>query len=257
MILSLRAWRAQRAARRDAAPARPRCCGSWPGLERPTSGRAADRRSGRHRRAGAPAQRGDGVPAVHQLSLAERIRKHRLAAAHRAVEGQGDSRASRSRLPRRCGSTPFLDRLPAQLSGGQQQRTALARALAKDAELLLLDEPLVNLDYKLREELRDELADLFAQAANDGRLRDDGAAGGVAARRAHSGARAKDACCSSDRTADVFRRPATLAAARAFSDPPLNVMPSRVDPNALRRRGRTTDCDCHCRRDVCSRAGAR
>jgi glycerol transport system ATP-binding protein len=52
---------------------------------------------------------------------------------------------------------PFLDRLPAELSGGQQQRVALARALAKKAPLMLLDEPLVNLDYKLREELRDEL----------------------------------------------------------------------------------------------------
>ena len=41
----------------------------------------------------------------------------------------------------------FLDRLPAELSGGQQQRVALARALAKGAPLMLLDEPLVNLDW--------------------------------------------------------------------------------------------------------------
>lgn len=51
----------------------------------------------------------------------------------------------------------MLDRLPLQLSGGQQQRTAIARALVKQADLVLMDEPLANLDYKLREELREEL----------------------------------------------------------------------------------------------------
>lgn len=55
----------------------------------------------------------------------------------------------------------LLTRLPAELSGGQQQRTAIARALAKSAKLVLLDEPLANLDYKLREELRTELREYF------------------------------------------------------------------------------------------------
>ena len=56
----------------------------------------------------------------------------------------------------------MLKRMPSELSGGQQQRVAIARALVKDADLVLLDEPLANLDYKLREELRDELPKLFA-----------------------------------------------------------------------------------------------
>ena len=57
----------------------------------------------------------------------------------------------------------LLTRTPDQLSGGQQQRVALARAFAKRARLVLLDEPLANLDYKLREELRSELPRLFAE----------------------------------------------------------------------------------------------
>ncbi|MEM7525935.1 MAG: ABC transporter ATP-binding protein, partial [Pseudomonadota bacterium] len=57
---------------------------------------------------------------------------------------------------------PMLKRRPQELSGGQQQRTALARAIVKESDLVLLDEPLANLDYKLREELRDQLPELFA-----------------------------------------------------------------------------------------------
>ena len=78
------------------------------------------------------------------------------------LRGEKEHRRARARAGRALHIEPFLDRLPAELSGGQQQRVALARALAKNAPLMLLDEPLVNLDYKLREELRDELTQLFA-----------------------------------------------------------------------------------------------
>ncbi len=124
--------------------------------------------------------------------------------------------------------TPFLDRRPAELSGGQQQRTALARALAKDAGLLLLDEPLVNLDYKLREELRAELLQLlrvrnttvvYATTEPQEALQLGGNVVVMEAGRV----------VQTGPTLQVFSRPASLAAARAFSDPPLNVLPARFD----------------------------
>ncbi|CAN0601419.1 unnamed protein product, partial [Ectocarpus sp. 12 AP-2014] len=56
------------------------------------------------------------------------------------------------------GLTEFLHRKPAALSGGQRQRVAMARALAKDSSIFLFDEPLSNLDAKLRGQMRAELA---------------------------------------------------------------------------------------------------
>jgi glycerol transport system ATP-binding protein len=116
---------------------------------------------------------------------------------------------------------PMLQRKPAELSGGQQQRTAIARALVKDSDMILLDEPLANLDYKLREELRDELPRIFADrncivvyattepseallfgghtaTLNEGRVTQFGPTG------------------------QIYRNPRDLISAQVFSDPPLN-----------------------------------
>ena len=118
---------------------------------------------------------------------------------------------------------PFLKRLPAELSGGQQQRVALARALAKNAPLMLLDEPLVNLDYKLREELRDELSQLFASGESTvvyatTEPTEALLLGGYTA--------VMDAgeLLQYGPTAEVFHRPKSIRVARAFSDPPMNLI---------------------------------
>lgn len=121
----------------------------------------------------------------------------------------------------------FLDRYPAELSGGQQQRVALARALAKQAPLMLLDEPLVNLDYKLREELRDELGQLFAAGDSTVVYATTEPAealllGGYTA--------VLDAgeLLQYGPTAEVFHAPRSLRVARAFSDPPMNLIPAET-----------------------------
>ncbi|WP_064576048.1 ABC transporter ATP-binding protein [Cupriavidus gilardii] len=117
----------------------------------------------------------------------------------------------------------LLERHPAELSGGQQQRVALARALAKGAPLMLLDEPLVNLDYKLREELREELAQLFAQgdATVIYATTEPGEAlllGG------HTAVLDAGELLQYGPTAEVFHYPDSLRVARAFSDPPMNLI---------------------------------
>ncbi|WP_292895706.1 ABC transporter ATP-binding protein [Nitratireductor sp.] len=119
--------------------------------------------------------------------------------------------------------TPHLGRTPLELSGGQQQRTALARAMVKEARLVLLDEPLANLDYKLREELRAELPKIFA------------ASGAIFVYATTEPSEAlllggNTATLSQGRltqfgpTIDVFRKPVDLVTARTFSDPPLNTV---------------------------------
>ncbi|MEA2944329.1 MAG: glycerol transport system ATP-binding protein, partial [Bradyrhizobium sp.] len=118
---------------------------------------------------------------------------------------------------------PYLNRTPLQLSGGQQQRTAIARALVKGADLVLLDEPLANLDYKLREELRTELPRIFE------------ASGAIFVYATTEPSEAlllggRTICMwegevlQAGDTSKVYRRPDTIRVAQVFSDPPLNIV---------------------------------
>jgi glycerol transport system ATP-binding protein len=117
----------------------------------------------------------------------------------------------------------FLDRYPAELSGGQQQRVALARALAKGAPLMLLDEPLVNLDYKLREELRDELSALFSEGGSTV-IYATTEPGEALLLGGYTAVMDKGELLQYGPTAEVFNKPKSLRVARAFSDPPMNLL---------------------------------
>lgn len=117
----------------------------------------------------------------------------------------------------------LLNRKPLELSGGQQQRCALARALVKDAGLVLLDEPLANLDYKLREELRSEIPKIFKEA------------GSIVV---YATTEPEEALLLGGNTAtlwegrvtqfgltpQVYRHPVDATTARVFSDPPMNFL---------------------------------
>jgi glycerol transport system ATP-binding protein len=130
----------------------------------------------------------------------------------------------------------FLDRYPAELSGGQQQRVALARALAKGAPLMLLDEPLVNLDYKLREELREELTQLFA-AGDSTVIYATTEPGEALLLGGYTAVMDGGELLQYGPTAEVFHAPRSLRVARAFSDPPMNLMAALPAAQGLKLEG--------------------
>ncbi len=147
----------------------------------------------------------------------------------------------RRRLERAAGILGLeglLGRKPAQLSGGQQQRVALARAIVAESRLCLMDEPLSNLDAKLRAEMRHEIRDLQrrldmtmiyvthdqAEALSmadqvvlmrDGRIEQDAA------------------------PAELYRKPATAFAASFVGTPPMNLLPLEATASGLVVAGTT------------------
>lgn len=132
------------------------------------------------------------------------------------------------------GLTDYLDRNPSELSGGQQQRVALARSLVKDTDFLLLDEPLVNLDYKLREQLREEFRRLFKDSKD--RLVVYATTEPQEAMILqgyvvilHEGRVVQTGNCS-----EVYHYPANTITAQIFSDPPMNLLDGEILADQIR-----------------------
>lgn len=165
-------------------------------------------------------------------NIASPMRARRMPAAKR--------NARVSELAAMLQLSDLLDRLPHELSGGQQQRLAIARALAKDARVLLLDEPLVNLDFKLREALEHELRALLRATGTvviytSSDPRDAFALGDevlllAAGRKLQSGS-----------PMEVYQRPASLAAMELLAEPGINRFTIEDRACALRPEHVATD----------------
>ena len=132
----------------------------------------------------------------------------------------------------------LLDRRPGQLSGGQQQRCALARAIVRKPRLFLLDEPLSNLDAKLRLETRVELRKLQRSlgVTTVYVTHDQEEAMAIADRMAIF---MEGRIAQVGTPSEVFARPATTAVAAFIGSPPMNLLPARVDNGQVHVAGAT------------------
>ncbi|TPK73474.1 sn-glycerol-3-phosphate ABC transporter ATP-binding protein UgpC [Mesorhizobium sp. B2-4-15] len=130
------------------------------------------------------------------------------------------------------GLDTLLDRRPSQLSGGQRQRVAMGRAIVRDPDVFLFDEPLSNLDAKLRTQMRTEIKKLHAKVRSTVIYvtHDQVEAMTLADRIVIM----RDGHIEQVGTPDeVFRRPATRFVAGFIGSPPMNLHEARVDDGQL------------------------
>jgi ABC-type sugar transport system ATPase subunit len=197
------------------------------GLERPTAG--SIRIGGTHVNALSPAER--NVAMVFQdyalypnmtvrgnLEFPLKMRRMERAERRRRI----DQVAGMLEL------APLLDRSPAQLSGGQRQRVAMGRALVREPSVFLLDEPLANLDPRLRAQVRAEIAELQRRTGTTMiYVTHDQVEAMTLGRRIAVLERGRLQQAASPR--DLYAHPVNTFVAGFIGNPPMNLLPVRIE----------------------------
>jgi len=164
---------------------------------------------------------------MRRLNLAERFPLIRYLSPRR-LRIMREIRAEVTALASQLEIAPLLARKPAQLSGGQRQRVALARAMVRHPSVFLMDEPLSNLDARLRVQMRGELAELHRRlgATFIYVTHDQVEAMTMSSRVAlMEGGR----ILQLGAPADLYERPASLKVAQFIGSPAINVLPVSAD----------------------------